>query len=193
MNLGLQYKDGKIENKLKSSKYYSNEIVISYYNGAQDMGDAEDITYDMLTPMQQMKVDLGQAKISDFAAKGKVFGNFITEYRIIDFPVRGKFENGMITLEDTVEEFEDNIYHPPVSEKFDAMPEPEDDDEEEEKPKKTKKAAKKEEIDDDPPFDIDDDDEEEEEKPKKKKTSKKVEVEEEEDDDDDDIESLFGD
>lgn len=195
LNLGLNYKDGKIENKLKSSKYYSNEITISYYNGAQDMGDAEDITYDMLTEMQKMKVDLGLAEPKDFAAKGKVYGNFITEYRIIDFPDKGKFEDGMVILEDTVEEFEDNIYNPTS---FNGMPKPTDDDEEEEeKPKKKTKEKKKEtetEDDEKPPFDIDDDDDDDEEKPKKKKKAKEPEPEsDDEDDDDDDIESLFGD
>ena len=190
LNLGLCYKNGKIENNLKGSKVYSNEIVVSYYNGAQDMGDAEDITYDMLTEMQKMKVDLGLAEPKDFATSGTMYGNFITEYKITDFPDKGKYEDGMVILDATVDEFEDNIYNPVA---FDAMPEPED--EEEEKPKKKKEKAKvKEEDDDKPPFDVDDDEEEEEKPKKKKKKEKEPEPEEEEDDDDDDdIESLFGD
>ena len=167
--IGLAYKDGKIVNSLKGTKYYSNEIVISYYNGAKDMGDAESITYDMLTETQKMKCDLGLAKPEDFAAKGRVYGDRIVEFRIVDFPNSGNFSDGMVEVDDTVSEFEDEIFVPSAEEttktKKDFMPKPtskddDDDDEEEEKPKKTKskaKAKKEEPVEED---DDEDDDEE---------------------------------
>lgn len=211
MNLGLAYKDGKIANSLKSSKYYANEVVLTYYNGAKDMGDASEITYDMLTDMQKMKVDLGMAKPEDFAAKGKVFGDRIVEYRISTFPnTNGTYEDGFVEVEDTVSEFKDKIFIPAETDDdppFDENDEDEDDldmpkpkkskkteEDEDEKPKKkaTKKKPEPEpEADDD---DDDDEEEEEEVKPKKKAAKKKSEPEEEEEEeeDDDDLNDLFG-
>ncbi len=169
MNLGLSYKDGKIVNNLKGKKYYSNEIVISYFNGAQDMGDAENITYDMLTDLQKMKVDCGLAKVEDFAAKGRSYGNRIVEWRITNFPnTTGTYQDGMVEVDDTPDEFEEKIFCPTASDDdppFD-MNEPED---EEEKPKKSKTKAKKE-PEPEPEDEVDDDD----------------------DDDDDDLADLFG-
>jgi len=182
MNLGLVYKDGKIINNLKSKKYYSNEIVLSYTNGAQDMGDAEEITYDMLTDIQKLKVDLGLAKPADFAAKGRVYGDRVIAFLIKDFPLTGDYANGMVTLETSASEFEDLIFAPTSSE-LKGMPEPVEDDElpfkdvEEEKPKskkeKTTKKTKKPDTEPEP----EEDDEPE------------TEAEEEEDDD---FEDLFG-
>lgn len=169
LNLGLAYKDGKIVNNLKSNKYYANDVIIGYYNGAKDMGDAEEITYDMLTDIQKLKVDCGLAKPEDFATKGRVFGDRIVEYRISTFPNKGDYENGIVTLDDTVSEFEDKIFVPSDDDElpFKDMPEPVDDDEEEEKPKKKSSKVKK----DPPPMPDEDTDD---------------------DDDDDDLGDLFG-
>lgn len=189
LNLGLAYKNGKIVNNLKSNKYYSNEIVLSYYNGAKDMGDASDITYDMLTDMQKMKVDLGLAKPEDFAAKGRVFGDRVVEYKISNFPNTGDYADGIVTLEDTASEFEELIFVP--SEADDELPFKDDDDDDDDDLDMPKPKSKKVEED-------------EEEKPKKKsaknkadsddddeKSKKKAEPEPD-DDDDDDFDDLFG-
>lgn len=136
-NLGLMYKDGKIVNNLKGSKYYANEITISYHNGAQDMGDAEDITYDMLTDMQKMKCDLGFAKPEDFATNGRSFGERVVENRVYLFSGKGDYANGYIALDDTIDEFEDNIFIP-SDDDDEIMPKPKKKDEDDEKPKKSK-------------------------------------------------------
>lgn len=190
MMLGLKYENNKISNKLKSGKYYSNEARIIYSNGAQDMGDAEDITYDMLTDLQKMKIDLGLAELSDFASKGHVYGPRVIEFKITSFPIEGDYSDGLVILEDTVDEFEDLIYVPSVQDK-DTDSDDEDEDEFMPKPK----SKKKEEEDDEPPFDT-------EEKPTKKKSSegskkKKEEPveekpEEDDNDEDDEWEDLFG-
>lgn len=178
MNLGLAYKNGKIVNNLKSNKYYSNDATIVYYNGAKDMGDASEITYDMLTDIQKMKVDVGLAKPEDFATKGRVFGDRIVEYRIVNFPNTGDYADGMVTLEDTASEFEELIFVP--SEADDELPFKDDDDDDDIDMPKPKKAKK---------------DDEEDEKPKKKTKAKAdPEPEEDEEDDDDDInvDDIFG-
>lgn len=162
MNLGLAFKDGKIVNSLKSGKYYTNEITISYFNGAQDMGDAEEITYDMLTSIQKMKVDLGLAKPEDFAAKGRVFGDRIIEFRITDFSNKEPYQDGFIEFDGKADEFEDLIFIPSDDEE-DFMP----------KPQKSESKPKKSEA-----------------KPKKK--AEPEPEPEEEDDEDEDIDDLFG-
>lgn len=109
-NLGLEKKDGKITCKLKSNQYYANYAKIRFYNGAKDMGDAGAITYDMLTDMQKMKVDLGLASIEDFATKGHSYGERITEYRIYDFANTDDYANGYIETDETASEFEELIF-----------------------------------------------------------------------------------
>lgn len=110
-NLGLLYEDGKIVNNLKKGKVYKNNIVFSYNRGA------EEIEFDasQLTKAQKEAVELGIKKVEDFAPNNNIYGNFKEEYRIKDFPMKDEFSNGMVTLEDSWSDFEDNIYLPVAS------------------------------------------------------------------------------
>lgn len=172
-NLGLKYKDGKIVNGLKGTKYYANEIKVLFINGAQDVGDAEEITYDMLTDMQKLKCDLGMAVPSDFATKGHVYGPRVVEFRITDFPMKNDYADGLVTLDSTVDEFEEMIFMPVSNDSEniddDELPFDDEDDDDDDfdmpKPKKSKKNE---------------DDEEDEIKPKRSSKKKAVEEDEEE-------------
>lgn len=124
--LGLNYKDGKIENKLKAKAYASNEIVLSYVNGAEEIEFDES----QLTDVQREMIEVGLKTIEDFRPRGQIYGERRTEYRIVDFPcISGTdFENGMIYLDEKPSEFEDQIYTIPEDESLDDI---EKDDEEE--------------------------------------------------------------
>jgi hypothetical protein len=120
--LGLVYEDGSLSVKLKKGKYYTNEIDISYKNGA------EEIEFDEseLTETQREAIELGMATLEDFRPKGQIYGNRVTEWKITGFSLKGKFTDGLQEMDVTTEEFEDNIYTPPKAETLaDAMEESE--------------------------------------------------------------------
>lgn len=105
MGLGL---DGdKPKNNLKKNKIYKLQIICSYFNGAQEV----EVDESMLNENQRMSIELGLKKLSDFAT-GSVYGDRIIEYRVVDFDLRGDYENGAITTDDTVNEFKENVYEP---------------------------------------------------------------------------------
>ena len=69
-NLGLMYKDGKIVNNLKNSKYYANEITISYHNGANENADSTIFVKNVLL------VDRGYIRLGSYGpstTKSKVY------------------------------------------------------------------------------------------------------------------------
>ena len=107
--LGLSYEDGKIKNGLKKNKVYKLPVICNYYNGSEEIAFDES----MLNENQKMAISLGLKTLESFIPAGsKVFGDRIIEYRLVDFDLRGDYENGAIIIDDTVNEFEDNIYVP---------------------------------------------------------------------------------
>lgn len=114
--IGLALDGDKVKSNLKPKKVYKLQIICSYINGAEEM----EITEDMLTANQREAISLGLKKLEDFRT-GSVFGNRITEYRLVDFNLRGDYEDGCIILDDSISEFEENIYIPEKEESVDEL------------------------------------------------------------------------
>ena len=109
--MGIGLEDGKPTNKLKKNKIYKLQIICSYFNGAQEV----EIDESMLNENQRMAISLGLKELKDFA-EGNVYGDRIVEYRVIDFNLKGDYEDGCISLDEKVSEFEEDIYTPAAPE-----------------------------------------------------------------------------
>ena len=107
--LGLSYEDGKIKNNLKKNKVYNLPIICNYFNGSEEVAFDES----MLNDNQKMAIELGLKTLESFIPAGsRMYGDRIIEYRLVDFDLRGKYEDGAIQIDDTPSEFEENIYTP---------------------------------------------------------------------------------
>lgn len=146
--IGLKYDNGDIVNNLKAKKVYKISAIISYINGA------EEIAFDEkeLTENQRTAIELGFKTLDDFKPKGKIYGDRKVEYKLVDFDLRDKYADGCVTIDDTIDEFEDEIYVPaaPESEEDAFMNKPEKKSE-----PKAKKPAKEEEPEDEDDEDLD--------------------------------------
>lgn len=113
--IGLGLEDGMIKNNLKAKKVYKIAVVISYTNGA------EEIAFDEkeLTENQREAIELGIKTLDDFRPKGKIYGDRKIEYKLVDFDLRGDYADGYVALDDTLAEFEDEVYIPAVEESVD--------------------------------------------------------------------------
>lgn len=105
--LGLSFEDGKPKCTLKANRYYSMAVLVRMLNGAA----IEEMSLDLLTPLQRQQVELGIRELKDFAAKGNVYGNRVLEYKIYACDLSAKdYEDGMIMLDEKASEFESDIY-----------------------------------------------------------------------------------
>lgn len=160
----LKYENGKPTIGLKSNKMYAMAMIERYVNGAQ----AEEFTIDMLTDTQRTMVELGVRELEDFRPKGTAYGNRITLYKLINLDLVDDYTDGIVTLDDSVEEFEENIYVVADDKPKEEKKKDEDDlpinkpekEEEEKKPKSKKKEEEKSDVDDalDALFETDEDD-----------------------------------
>ena len=105
--MGIAYEDGKLSIKLKKNKIYKLPIICSYFNGAQEV----EVDESMLSENQRMSIELGLKKLSDFA-DGKVYGDRIIEYKVVDFDLRGEYDDGCVAQDIKPSEFEEEIYVP---------------------------------------------------------------------------------
>ena len=137
--LELKYEKGKLSVNLKSSKYYSMMVDVSYKNGSEE----EEFTEDMLTPLQKQQLDLGLKTLDDFRPAGRTFGNRIVEYKLVNCDIRGDFADGKKTLDDSVDDFESEIYQIASDDDDDEVELGINEPEEEEKPKKKEKKVEK--------------------------------------------------
>ena len=96
----------------------------------------------MLTDKQKQQIELGLKTLEDFRPRGTIVGDKVNEYRLFDPQLKDDFADGVVEVEDTLSEFEENIYQPPQDETLD---------EAKKKSKETKKTE-----DDEPPFNTDD-------------------------------------
>lgn len=134
--LGYDAKKGVVNN-LHANKVYSISALIRYTNGAEEVEFDESL----LTDNQREAIELGVKTIDDFRPKGGVYGDRVVVYNLTGADLREPYENGCITEDFTVKEFEEDIYTPPK---------PDDDDDFINVP---------EDSDEEVPFDSDDDDE----------------------------------
>ena len=135
--LGISLDGDKPKNNLKKNKIYNLQVICSYFNGAEEV----EIDESMLTDNQREAILLGLKELKDFAT-GSVYGDRIIEYRIVDFNLKDKYEDGCIVIDSTVDEFEDDIYTP-------VAPETEEDILEKGKKKASSKKKDKDEDDED--------------------------------------------
>lgn len=115
--LGCELADGNKIKVVMKKGYYSNNLTLSYVNGAEEV----EFTYDMLTDTQKEMVDLGMKAVDDFKPSGSTFGDRVVLYKVINFELKGDYEDGIVKEDDeTSKEIEENIYVPvPVEEKMD--------------------------------------------------------------------------
>lgn len=151
--LGLDYVDGELKNKLKKNTWYKNEVVVAYSNGQEEI----EFTIDQLSPTQKEAVELGIKTVEDFRPYGSIYGQRVSTWKIVDFPLMGKFVDGIQEEEDDIE---DNIFVFTEEEDLDEVmnkPEDPDEDEDEKEEQKDEEAHAKEkkappEIDDEDMF-----------------------------------------
>lgn len=145
MPINLKYEKGKVSVDLKGNKYYSIMAEIRYFNGAE--ASSEEFSEKDLTPLQRKQLEAGIKSLDDFRASGTAYGNRVTLYKLVNFDTRGAYDNGCVVVDETVDEFNDNIYQIASSEDVDDgfMNEPEEAESEEKVDKKGKAKAKKEE------------------------------------------------
>ena len=122
--------DNKIKCKLGAKNMYSMMMTINYQNGAE----AVEFDESMLTDVQKEAIELGLKKVEDFRPAGQAFGNRVTIFKVVDFDLRGKYEDGIVEA-DKISDFEESVYTPTEDENIDDVmkkamnePEPEDDD-----------------------------------------------------------------
>ena len=106
--IGLALDGDSIKNNLKAKKVYKIAVIISYTNGQ------EEIAFDEkeLTENQKTAIELGLKTLDDFKPKGKIYGDRKVEYKLVDFDLRDDYADGCVEIEDTLSEFEDEIYIP---------------------------------------------------------------------------------
>lgn len=127
--INCDFKDGKISTKLKNSTMYKIGVILRYYDSAQEVEFDESL----LTDKQKMAISLGLKSIEDFTKNNRVYGEKVTEFKLINFQIeKDAYANGCVDLEVKPSEFEEDIFTPNEEESEDvldnAMNKPEDDD-----------------------------------------------------------------
>lgn len=115
--LGLKRDGEKITTTLKKNKIYALGINCAYFSGNQEV----DFDESTLTPNQKMAIELGLNKLSDFAPAGGIYGERIVEYKIQNFNLRDKAENGCYDTELTSDEYEELWFTPVQEEKLEEV------------------------------------------------------------------------
>ena len=105
--MGIGLEDNKPVSNLKKNKVYKLQIICSYFNGAQEV----EVDESMLSENQRMAISLGLKELKDFA-DGNVYGDRIIEYRVIDFTLKGDYEDGCVLQDIKVSELEEEVYTP---------------------------------------------------------------------------------
>lgn len=96
---------------IKDKTFQRDEIECAYISGAEEQADW---TINDLSDAQKEMVELGMKKVEDFKPKGSIYGDFIREYRVIDFPTMGDYESGKVDTELSEDEFMEDVYHEKV-------------------------------------------------------------------------------
>ena len=73
---------------------------------------AEEVEFDesMLTEKQREQVDLGIRSLDDFKPRNAIYGERVKEVRLFDPLLYAGFEEGLVEIDETKSEFEDEIY-----------------------------------------------------------------------------------
>lgn len=100
--IGCDYADEKIKVSLKKG-YYHIITICSYQNGNEEVEFDES----QLNDNQKMAIELGLKTLDDFRPSGNIFGERVTIYKLVDYDLRGDFENGCVA---TDEDVDGNLY-----------------------------------------------------------------------------------
>lgn len=134
----FDYKMSYIDVKNKKMVHIPWEMVL--LRGAEEA----EFNESMLTAKQKEQVELGLKTLEDFKPRGTIVGDKVNEYRLFDPRLMNGFEDGLVELEDSMDEFEERIHVPVQDETL-----------EEAKEKSKKSKAKEEDV---PPFETEEDD-----------------------------------
>ncbi len=140
MMLGCELVNDKPKCKLKNNNFYKMATTFAYQNGAEEV----EFTEDMLTDTQKELLELGVKTLEDFKPSGSTYGERVQVYKIVDFDVRGDYEDGIVDTDLKESEFEEEIYIPEEEETVEEL--------EEKASKKKEEKSKKVEDDDDDLF-----------------------------------------
>ena len=77
-----------------------------YINGSEEVEFDES----MLTSSQKQMIELGFKTLDDFKPKGSIYGDKIREVRLFTPELTGQFADGLIECEETIAEFEENVF-----------------------------------------------------------------------------------
>lgn len=92
--------------KLSKKKMYHLMWNCRYINGAEEVEFDES----MLTDEQKEAIAVGLATIDDYRPSGNTYGDRIRELRLAAPMLKGDFANGLVELDDTMDEFEEDIF-----------------------------------------------------------------------------------
>lgn len=112
----MEYRKSYIS-KLTKKKMYHLMWQCRYINGAEEI----DFDESMLTRQQLEQVELGIKTLDDFKPTGRTLGDSHTEIRLVDPVLTGSFSEGILECDETVKEFEENIFTMPEEESIDEV------------------------------------------------------------------------
>lgn len=91
---------------LSKKKMYHLMWSCRYINGAEQVEFDES----MLTDEQRELIAVGLASIDDYKPSGNTYGDRIIEIRLAMPVLKGQFANGLVELDESVDEFEEDIF-----------------------------------------------------------------------------------
>ena len=108
------YKKSYLE-KLNKNKMYHLLWECRLVNGAEEVEFDES----QLTDQQKKQIEFGVRTLDDFKPKGNIYGSVIKEVRLFEPILQSGFENGILTCDETIDEFEEKIFVRGATEKLD--------------------------------------------------------------------------
>ena len=108
------YKKSYLE-KLNKNKMYHLLWEGRLVNGAEEVEFDES----QLTDQQKRQIEFGVRTLDDFRPKGNIYGSVIKEVRLFEPILQSGFENGILTCDETIDEFEEKIFVRGATEKLD--------------------------------------------------------------------------
>lgn len=107
-----------LENLSKKKMYHMNWNC-RYINGAEEVEFDES----MLTDEQREAVAVGLATVDDYRPSSNTYGDRVLEVRLAMPIIKGEFANGVVELEDTLDEFDEDIFRFAPEEKLEEIKE----------------------------------------------------------------------
>ena len=89
---------------------------------------SEEIPFDesQLTDVQRESVALGLKKVEDYRPRGQILGERVQEYRLVTPRLYGDYSDGIVDMDISASEFEDEmVYVPPTEERLEDVIKPE--------------------------------------------------------------------